>query len=285
MKKLDTVVEDIYKEVSKISEGKTLKVTEKQLDEFAAGMKSAMKHWLTPREVKKPYLRMSNIGKPERQLWYDMKLDPKENIIDASTQIKFLYGHLLEEVVLFLVNLSGHKITDQQKEVKIKGIKGHMDCKIDGEVVDIKSASNFAFRKFKDGTLPNKDSFGYLAQLAGYEEAEQSTGGGFLAINKESGELSLFKPQSLDKPNIKQKIDTLNKQLKKKTPPARCHAPVPNGSYGNMQLPTECKWCPHKFVCHKDANEGKGLRTFKYSTGLTYLTKVVRLPKVEEVNA
>ena len=285
MKKLDTVVEDIYKEVSKISEGKTLKVTEKQLDEFAAGMKSAMKHWLTPREVKKPYLRMSNIGKPERQLWYDMKLDPKENIIDASTQIKFLYGHLLEEVVLFLVNLSGHKITDQQKEVKVKGIKGHMDCKIDGEVVDIKSASNFAFRKFKDGTLPNKDSFGYLAQLAGYEEAEQSTGGGFLAINKESGELSLFKPQSLDKPNIKQKIDTLNQQLKKKTPPARCYAPVPNGSYGNMQLPTECKWCPHKFVCHKDANEGRGLRTFKYSTGLTYLTKVVRLPKVEEVNA
>mgnify|MGYP003672013778 FL=1 len=285
MKKLDTVVEDIYKEVSKISDGKTLKVTEKQLDEFAAGMKSAMKHWLTPREVKKPYLRMSNIGRPERQLWYDMKLDPKENIIDASTQIKFLYGHLLEEVVLFLVNLSGHKITDQQKEVKIKGIKGHMDCKIDGEVVDIKSASNFAFRKFKDGTLPNKDSFGYLAQLAGYEEAEQSTGGGFLAINKESGELSLFKPQSLDKPNIKQKIDTLNQQLKKKTPPVRCYAPVPNGSYGNMQLPTECKWCPHKFVCHKDANEGKGLRTFKYSTGLTYLTKVVRLPKVEEVNA
>ena len=285
MKKLDTVVEDIYKEVSKISDGKTLKVTEKQLDEFAAGMKSAMKHWLTPREVKKPYLRMSNIGRPERQLWYDMKLDPKENIIDASTQIKFLYGHLLEEVVLFLVNLSGHKITDQQKEVKVKGIKGHMDCKIDGEVVDIKSASNFAFRKFKDGTLPNKDSFGYLAQLAGYEEAEQSTGGGFLAINKESGELSLFKPQSLDKPNIKQKIDTLNQQLKKKTPPARCYAPVPNGSYGNMQLPTECKWCPHKFVCHKDANEGKGLRTFKYSTGLTYLTKVVRLPKVEEVNA
>jgi len=196
-----------------------------------------------------------------------------------------LYGHLLEEVVLFLVNLSGHKITDQQKEVKIKGIKGHMDCKIDGEVVDIKSASNFAFRKFKDGTLPNKDSFGYLAQLAGYEEAEKTTGGGFLAINKESGELSLFKPQSLDKPNIRQKIDTLNKQLKKKTPPARCYAPIPNGSYGNMQLPTECKWCPHKFVCHADANEGKGLRTFKYSTGFTYLTKVVRLPKVEEVHA
>ena len=40
MKTLDTVVEDIYKEVSKISDGKTLKVTEKELDAFAEGMKS-----------------------------------------------------------------------------------------------------------------------------------------------------------------------------------------------------------------------------------------------------
>jgi hypothetical protein len=283
MKKLDTVVEDIYKEVSKLSDGKTLKVTDKQLDEFAEGMKAAMKQWLTPREVKKPYLRMSNIGRPERQLWYDMKTDPKKNTLAASTQIKFLYGHLLEEVVLFLVKLSGHKITDQQKEVTVQGIKGHMDCKIDGEVVDIKSASNFAFRKFLFGTLPQKDSFGYLAQLAGYEEAEQTTGGGFLAINKESGELSLFKPQSLDKPNIIDKIKTIKQQLKKKTPPSRCHSPVADGSFGNMKLPSECKWCVHKFECHKDANDGKGLRVFKYSNGLNYLTVVKRTPRVEEI--
>lgn len=284
-KTIDTLVQDIYQAISPLTENKQIKVNDEDIDKFGKAMASALKHWATPQPRDTSTLRMSNIGKPSRQLWYDLNAEQVPQQLASSTLIKFLYGHLLEEVVLFLVNLSGHKITDQQKEVKIKGIKGHMDCKIDGEVVDIKSASNFAFRKFKDGTLPNKDSFGYLAQLAGYEEAEQSTGGGFLAINKESGELSLFKPQSLDKPNIKQKIDTLNKQLKKKTPPARCHAPVPNGSYGNMQLPTECKWCPHKFVCHKDANEGKGLRTFKYSTGLTYLTKVVRLPKVEEVNA
>ena len=80
MKKLDTVVEDIYKEVSKISDGKTLKVTEKELDAFAEGMKSAMKHWLTPREVKKPYLRMSNIGRPLRRLWYDLNLSQEKYI-------------------------------------------------------------------------------------------------------------------------------------------------------------------------------------------------------------
>ena len=283
MKNLNTVVEDIYKEVSKISKGKNVVISEDDLDNFAEGMKEAMRHWLTPREVKNPYLRMSNIGKPERQLWYDMKSDPKQSEVSPDTQIKFLYGHLLEEVVLFLVKLAKHKITDKQKEVTVKGIKGHMDCKIDGEVIDIKSASNFAFRKFKYGTLPEKDSFGYLAQLSGYEEAEQTTGGGFLAINKESGELCLFRPQSLEKPNVIEKIKTLKQQLKKKTPPDRCYSPVPDGKSGNMKLPSECTWCAHKFECHKDSNDGKGLRVFKYSNGLTYLTEIKRLPKVEEV--
>ena len=283
MKTINTIVEDIYKEVSKISQGKSIDVTDEDLDNFATGMKEAMRNWLTPREVKNPSLRMSNIGKPERQLWYDINLDPKQSEVSPNTQIKFLYGHLLEEVVLFLVKLAKHKITDEQKEVVVEGVKGHMDCKIDGEVIDIKSASNFAFRKFKHGTLPEKDSFGYLAQLSGYEEAEQTTGGGFLAINKESGELCLFKPQSLDKPNVIQKIIRLKKQLKNKNPPSRCYLPIPEGLSGNMKLPSECTWCSHKFECHKDSNNGRGLRVFKYSKGLTYLTEIKRLPKVEEV--
>ena len=105
-----------------------------------------------------------------------------------------------------MTELAGHKVTDEQKEVKVGGILGHMDCKIDGEVVDIKSASGYAFQKFKNGTLAEDDVFGYMAQLAGYEQAEKSTGGGFLAINKENGELALFKPEELDKPNITAKI-------------------------------------------------------------------------------
>ena len=85
-----------------------------------------------------------------------------------------------------------------------------MDCKIDGEVIDIKSASGYAFQKFKNGTLADDDAFGYMAQLAGYEKAEGTTGGGFLAINKENGELALFKPQELDKPNITAKKKRLS---------------------------------------------------------------------------
>jgi len=284
IKKLDTVVEDIYSAIEDLGKGKPIEVNEEDLDKFGDFMKEAMKDWLTPRANRKPSLRMSNIGKPERQLWYEMKSNPREVAIPASTMIKFLYGHILERVVLFLTELSGHEVTDEQKEVKVNGVVGHMDCKIDGEVVDIKSASNFAFKKFKDSTLPEDDPFGYLSQLTGYEHNEGTSNGGFLAINKETGELALFTPQSLDKPDIKQTITDIKKSLQKSKPPAKlCYEPVAEGTYGNFKLPRQCTYCPFKFECHKDANEGKGLRVFQYARGVTYLTTVKKLPKVDEI--
>ena len=36
-----------------------------------------------------------------------------------------------------LAKESGHKVDSLQKEVSLEGVTGHMDCKIDDEVVDI----------------------------------------------------------------------------------------------------------------------------------------------------
>ena len=282
-KQLDTVVQDIYDTVAILGRGEPLEVTEEQLDQYAEFMKEALKDWLTPRANKKPTLRMSNVGKPSRQLWYDLKSDREPVGIKPETMIKFLYGHILERVVLFLTELAGHEVTDEQKEVKVSGVLGHMDCKIDGEVVDIKSASGYAFQKFKNGTLADDDPFGYMSQIAGYDHSEGTDQGGFLAINKENGELALFRPQELDKPNIKAKIKKIKSQLKAETPPDRCYTPIPDGASGNMKLPRMSTYCPHKFECNKDANDGKGLRVFEYSKGLNYLTKIVREPKVNEI--
>jgi hypothetical protein len=190
---------------------------------------------------------------------------------------------VLEEIVLMLVRMAGHSVTDEQKEVTVNGIVGHMDCKINGQVVDVKSASKFAFNKFMKGTLADDDPFGYLGQLAGYEKAEGTDDGGFLVINKESGELCMYVPDDLDKPNIDTKINTLMDELKLDTPPDLCYTPTPDGKKGNMQLPKGCTWCKYKHECHKDANDGEGLRTFKYSTGYKYLTHVEAEPKVDEI--
>jgi len=247
-------------------------------------MKEILYNWSHPEPRGDAKLRMSNIGRQPRQLWFDMRADNSQTEdIAPHVFIKFLYGHLLEEIVLFLIKLSGHTVTSEQKEVTVSGIKGHMDCIIDGEVVDIKTASGFAFKKFKDGTLAEQDTFGYLAQLAGYEAAEGTSNGGFLALNKESGELALFKPDSFDKPNIKKKIIEIKKAVKLQTPPEFCYNPIPDGKSGNMQLPKECVYCRHKFECHKDSNEGNGLRVFKYSNGYRYLTQTPKVPNVVEV--
>tara|TARA_B000000437_G_scaffold216342_1_gene192355 strand:+ start:812 stop:1669 length:858 start_codon:yes stop_codon:yes gene_type:complete len=280
-KSLDTLVEDIYKAIDGLSENKDISISEEIAEEFGNKIKEALLHWATPRNQEQG-LRMSNIGKPSRQLWYDMKLKAEPKKVHPSVQIKFLYGHLLEEVLLMLTKLAGHTVEDEQKEVTVSGIKGHIDCKIDGEVVDIKSASKFAFKKFEEGTLGESDSFGYLAQLAGYEKALKTNEGGFLVINKETGELCLFRPDDLDKPNVTDKIKLIKKELKIDSPPERCYNPIPEGVKGNMKLPKECSWCNHKFECHSDANEGEGLRVFLYSKGPVYFTKVVSTPKVQE---
>jgi hypothetical protein len=159
-----------------------------------------------------------------------------------------------------------------------------MDCKIDGEVIDIKTASGFGFKKFLYGTLREDDPFGYISQLAGYERAEGTNNGGFLAMNKTSGEIALYQPEDLDKPNIKSLIGKLIEILFNfNKPPEKCYQPVPAGIKGNMKLPVGCVYCPHKMKCHEDANDGEGLRMFKYAKGVTYLTKVVSAPKVEEI--
>tara|TARA_R100001594_G_scaffold35932_2_gene65533 strand:+ start:1813 stop:2721 length:909 start_codon:yes stop_codon:yes gene_type:complete len=283
MKKLNTLVDDIYKKLSVLGKGKSLNLSEETIEQFGESMKDVLRHWSTPNPRSVETLRMSNIGRPNRQLWFDMKTEQQAQEIPPATFIKFLYGHMLEEVVLLLVKLAGHTVSDEQKNVKIKGIEGHMDCVIDGEVIDVKTASGYAFKKFKDGTLAEDDTFGYMSQLAGYEAGHGTSNGGFLAMNKENGELALYIPEELDKPNIETKIDTVKKSLKKQTPPELCYLPIPDGTSGNMKLPRGCFFCRHKIECHKDSNNGKGLRVFKYAKGLTYLTQVVKEPKVDEI--
>lgn len=277
MKKINTLVDDIYKSLKPLNNGKSLKISEESIEQFGERIKDVIRHWRTAQEPNPNSVRMSNIGKPLRRMWYDAKYGVNQKEQSPFLPIKFLYGHILEEVLLFLVDLAGHEATDQQKEVTLNGVKGHIDCKIDGEIIDIKTASNFAFNKFKNGTLASDDPFGYLAQLSGYEEAEGSSEGGFLVINKESGELVLYRPDELDKPNSHKLITKVKNSLASDTPPDLCYEPVPEGKAGNMKLAKNCVYCPHKFRCYPN------LRVFKYSKGLTYFTKIVSEPKVEEV--
>ena len=275
---LSTLIDDIYSALSPLEIGEDLNLSDDVIEEFGEKIKDAIRSWSSPHKQTSG-LRMSNIGRPARQLWFESRSEDKKTF-SAPTLIKFLYGHVLEELVVLLVKLSGHSITDQQKEVSVDGIIGHIDCKIDGEVVDIKTASNFAFKKFREGTLQNDDPFGYMAQLAGYEAAEGTSDGGFLAINKESGELTLYRPGPFSKPNITARISSMKDYLKLDELPPRCYPDVPEGKSGNRRLGTSCSYCPYKYDCWSDANHGNGLVAYKYASGIKYFTRVAKEPQV-----
>jgi hypothetical protein len=262
---------------------------EQVINDFGENVKQILRNNITESTFDRRKLRMSNIGKKDRQLWYSYNGYKGEELM-PHTRIKFLYGHLIEEMVLALTKLAGHDVTDEQKQAEVDGIKGSMDCKIDGVLTDVKSASPYGFKKFKDGSLINDDPFGYVDQIKGYAHSEGVTDVGWLVMDKTNGHLTYLKYDMADESqwywsklnffSIEERIKNIKRVVKSETPPERCYKPIADGKSGNMKLAVGCSYCAYKHECW-----GKDLRTFIYSTGPRYLTEVKFVPSVLEVDA
>lgn len=277
MKTIDTVVEDIE---SLLVNG--IELTDEQANVFGNRMASLIKNRLV-REDREGTLRMSNLGKPDRQLWFEVNT-PNKDKLHPHSYMKFLYGDIIEELVLFLAELSGHKVEGMQDEMDLYGIKGHRDAVIDGMVVDVKSASPHSFKKFQSGLTHDKDAFGYLTQINNYIVASEEDPlvsnkdeGAFLALNKVTGGLHLDRHKKSIVPMdeiIKHKKEVVSQP---EPPEEKCYEPEPMGKSGNMKLGVNCSYCDHKFRCWD------GLRGFLYSTGPVFLTEVIDEPRVPEI--
>ena len=283
MKKIETLVEDIYS----LFTYDPIKMDEKEVDEyidtFGEMLKVHIKAFLYEEPRTRGNLRLSAIGKPDRRLWYDINSKKKVDSISRSTRIKFLYGYILEEFLLLCASISGHTVTDQQKELVVEGVKGHQDAIIDGVLVDCKSASSFSFKKFKDNSLVDNDPFGYMYQVAAYAKANNLNEASFLVIDKSTGEICLLNVPSMAMENPVTRIKDLKNIVKSKDKPDRCYPVQASGQSGNMKIHNNCNFCDHKIECYSDINQGKGLRSFKYSNRIEHLVKVVKEPTVEEV--
>lgn len=271
------LVTDIYATLTKGA-----KVSDENLNEFGKQLSNIIAARVTEERARPFTLRMSNLGKGARQLWYAKHYEPEEKL-EGHTLLKFLVGDIVESTLLFLAGVSGHSVTASQTEVAVDGIKGHIDADIDGVTVDVKSASDYAFKKFKDGTLADNDSFGYVEQIAGYSKA-RDTDGAFLAMNKVTGHLAYlqYTKEELAGYNIEARIAHLKEALDSPTEPERCYPDEKMGESGNRKLGVNCSYCEFKKRCWADANGGIGLRTFIYSTGPVFLTNVAVEPKVYE---
>lgn len=235
------------------------------------------------REPREPTLRMSSIGKGNRQLWYEINMPEKAEELHPNTYMKFLYGDVIEELLLFLAEQAGHKVEGRQDELEIEGIKGHRDAVIDGVTTDTKSASPYSFKKFENHLKPEEDSFGYLSQINNYIEAGKDDPvvtdkerGAFFVLNKVTGDMTLDIHQKTNSP-IEEIINYKKEMVKQPDPPERCYEDEPMGKSGNRKLSTNCSYCPFRNECWP------GLRTFLYATGPVFLTHVEDTPRVHEI--
>lgn len=266
--KVETLVEDIYNVFDK-EPVIAPEVTQSLGDEIARIVSEQF-------DKRKPLLRLSNLGKPcRRQLWYNINTPELGEKLHGSTRIKFIIGHITEAVIVFLARLAGHSVTDQQKQVSINGVKGHIDGLIDDELVDVKSASPYSFNKFKDGLKPETDAFGYISQLGSYGRGLGKSRGHFLAVDKVLGHLTLD-THELPEKDYDKDVDDVRSMLAQNTPPDRSYTDVPEGQSGNRKLDVACSYCEFKHTCFP------GLQTYRYARGPVFLTRVVRPPRVEK---
>lgn len=276
-KNLSSLPEDIYK----VLEGKSL-FDPSVISRFGDTLQDILSKRLT-QEDWIPTLRMSNLGRPLRQLYYELNGFEGEKI-EGKTLVKFAYGDICEALVIALAEASGHEVSRFQEEVSVDGVLGHIDLVLDGVLVDVKSCSSYSFSKFKDGTLfdEGQDAFGYVGQLCGYAHALKLPAA-WVAFDKVSGEICILDlPQTLvDSYNVQEKIAEARSVVGSSTVPERCYPSVPDGKSGNMKLQTGCSYCSHRFVCWSDSNNGEGLKVYYYANGPRYLSVVTREPKVE----
>jgi hypothetical protein len=285
MKNINTIVEDIYELFNLTPIERDEKEVDDLIDNFGEMLKVHIKEFMYSKPRTSGNLRLSAIGKPDRQLWYDVNTETTEEKLPPSTRIKFLYGYILEELLLLCASIAGHTVEDQQKEVTVEGVLGHQDAVIDGVLVDCKSASGFSFKKFESNTIADDDPFGYMAQISAYAQANGIAEAAFLVIDKSTGKICLTPVHSMEMVNASTRVKHLKKVVKGNGVPSKCYAAVPDGKSGNLKLAVGCVYCRHKSMCWSDANQGKGIRTFKYSNGTRELVEVVKTPDVEEVTA
>ena len=244
------------------AQGKT-KMSEATINKVADDIKSAMQRQFSGGNKKDEFrLRMSNVGRPTCQLWFE-KNHPEKALPKPTTFImNMMLGDIVGAVFKALLTEAGVTYEDNSKvtlKLEDDEITGEYDLVIDDAVDDVKSASDWSYRnKFASyDTLAQGDSFGYVSQLAGYARAADKKAGGWWVVNKANGEFKYVKADiDLDEEitKIQHTVDTLNENEFK-----RCFEPVPEKwrgkKTGNMVLNDNCRFCSYKYACFPTLEE------------------------------
>ena len=243
--------------------------------EFAKSCEEAVSKQLNKERHYK--IRMSGLGRPVCQQLLEKKGIQQE--IQYNMLFRFLFGDIVEAIAVLVLEQAGIDIIDKQKAVSLNidgtDVSGTLDLIIRDEfgqdkVWDIKSASEWAYKFKYTGyggyeKIKEDDPFGYIMQGHLYGEATGLPFGGWIVINKSSGEVTVVEApdwQANDRKeymaDAKERIKVLtDESLEFKVPFKDIFEVYKQDGQevrtGNKLLPRPCNMCGYKTHCWKNA--------------------------------
>ena len=260
---MNDILIKVQKYLDNVSKGPT-QVDKKLVEEFGEACKNALLKQFTEDRRSKFEPRMSNIGRPLCQLQMEAKGIKGEGQ-PYNVKMRNTFGDLIEALALFVMKSAGVVVENEQKKVVYKfgenKIEGRQDVEINKKIWDIKSASPYSFeKKFGEeggfNEVVKDDTFGYASQGFLYSEGQGKNFGGWIAINKSTGEWTVCETPALHDEYKKVALDKAEenfKALQKGVPFKRNYEAIEetfrSKPTGNKVLGFACSFCPYKLPC------------------------------------
>ena len=252
----------IHQYLENATSGKSA-MSQENIEQVATDIKDALNRQFNTKREDKFRLRMSNIGRPSCQLWFE-KNKPETALPKPTTFVmNMMIGDIVEAVFKAVLREANVKFEDTDNVTleldEDTKISGSYDLVMNDSVDDIKSASDWSYKYKFDSyeSLHSGDSFGYVGQLAGYAKALGKKAGGWWVLNKANGlfkyvraHIDMDKELDMIKKNIKA---TESKEL------VRCFEPEPETfrgkETGNIVLNKNCTFCSYRNACWENLIE------------------------------
>ena len=218
-------------------------------------------------------IRMSGLGRPLCQQLLDRQGIQED--MDYNALFRFLFGDLVESVMVLIMEQAEVDIVAKQKPVKLT-IAGHevtgtLDLILRDEmgvekVWDVKSASEWAFKFKYTGfggydKIKEDDPFGYVMQGHLYGEATGLPFGGWIVVNKSSGEIAMVEAPDWQEEDRKEYLKDAEVRVKRLLDPNPDFVKPFKSEFetykvkgeiirtGNKTLPKICGMCGYRSHC------------------------------------
>jgi hypothetical protein len=248
----------VYSFLQKAMKGES-DMAEEIREQVAQDVKAALEKQFSGPSRDEFKLRMSNIGRPKCQLWFEKNDSEDKTPLPPHFLMNMIIGDIVEAVFKGLLRAAGISFTDNEKvTLKLEDgteINGEFDMVLDDAVDDVKSASPWSYQnKFaSSAALADGDSFGYIAQLVGYSRAAGKRMGGWWVVNKANGEFKYVPAEDVDEATVLSEIQDTVSYINNDEPFQRCFEPVSETHYrkptGNKKLGIGCSFCSYKHKC------------------------------------